>query len=381
MSDYVQLLQGLRQLVGFETVTGNHAQVGSCYDSIVSQIQSPRLYINRYSSNGYESLVISTQDTKHPKVLLQSHIDVVPAYPEQFQLVQKEGKLFGRGVYDMKYAAACFVHLLEDMGPAAQQYDFAVMLTADEEVNGLNGVDYLLNQGYGADVCILPDSGDEWNIEASSKGFATAEILVSGKSAHGSRPWEGDNAAVKLVDILTLLGEQFPYTAPLDTTCTLTRFDAGPAYNQIPGEATATFDIRYPDEASYASFKKHFQAFCEKHTVKAVFTAQAAAIQHDVDSPLLEVWQSVTEQITGKAPGYTHSFAASDARYLVPRGITTISARPKGGGHHGPNEWISEKEFYQYYEVVKKFVTIVAAVDLDSKYTHEPGNRSVQVDA
>ena len=34
------------------------------------------------------------------------------------------------------------------------------MLTGDEELGGFNGVGYLVEEGYLAEVCILPDAGE-----------------------------------------------------------------------------------------------------------------------------------------------------------------------------------------------------------------------------
>lgn len=360
MSDYTRLLDLLKTLVSFKTVTHDRQAAKACLDFIERSIAGYNLVVNRYLSNGFESLVISTRDTKHPPVLLQAHLDVVPAHPEQFNLGQREGKLYGRGVYDMKFAAACYLHLLQELRDDIATYDFSVMFTTDEEDGGNDGVEYLLNQGYMADVCVLPDSGENWNIEASAKGFAIAEITVNGKSAHGSRPWEADNAASTLAGLIRDIESEFASPAPLEETATLTLIKAGEAYNQIPDTAYAAFDLRYRSEETYAVLKKRIRQLATNYNATVQFTAHAAAVQHNTESTAFETWQDITTKVTGQAPGFVHSFAASDARYTVPRGIATISARPRGGGHHGGEEWISETDFYRYYEVIKQFVAATA---------------------
>lgn len=356
MPHYDRLINIFQTLIAFRTISKDFDEVAACL-TYIEELSAPYgLTVRRYTSNGFQSLVLSTQDTTNPTVLLQAHIDVVPAYDHQFSLQQKDGKLYGRGVYDMKFAAACFLYLLEDMKEDLVNYDFAIMLTSDEELDGRNGVDYLLNQGYGADVCILPDSGEEWNIEAGAKGFATAEITVKGSSAHGSRPWEADNAGIKLAHFVLEVQKEFAHSSRLDTTTTPTLLSAGSAHNQIPGDATATFDIRFPTDTAYRQTKKRFERLCRQHDIEVQFTTLAEAIEHQLDNEYMELWQAVTTQVTGRNPTFTRSFAASDARYLVPRGISTISARPRGGGHHGGEEWLEEKDFYEFYEVVKSFV-------------------------
>ncbi len=147
------------------------------------------MHINKYSSNGFSSLVATTTDTKNPTIFLQAHLDVVPADPEAFTLIRKGKNLVGRGSFDMKYAAACYLLLAEELSDNMQQHDFGIMLTTDEEDGGNDGVRYLLDQGYACDVCISPDGGDNWRLESAAKGQWLTEITAIGKTAHGSRPW------------------------------------------------------------------------------------------------------------------------------------------------------------------------------------------------
>jgi succinyl-diaminopimelate desuccinylase len=365
MSDYSSLLAVLSKLISFQTVTHDQKAAATCLEYIASLVSNYGLHTNRYTSNGFESFIISTRDTKHSRLLLQAHLDVVPAHPEQYKLTQKEGKLYGRGVYDMKYAAACYLELLRDLGTSVAEYDIAIMLTTDEEDGGHDGVEYLLNQGYTADMCVLPDSGDEWNIEASAKGYAVATVTAPGKNAHASRPWEGDNAILRLADFIESAKNVFPNTEPLGDTINATMLQAGKAYNQIPDMASVAYDIRFASSSSYEAIKEQFKRLCNEYDTSVQFVAHAAAIQHDVESTGFEEWQAITTQITGVEPNFTHSFAASDARYLVPRGIPTISTRPRGGGHHGGEEWLSEKSFYEFYEVLKHFVISMGKDHLD----------------
>jgi succinyl-diaminopimelate desuccinylase len=363
MADYSRLLEILGKLIGFRTVTHDLEAAEACFEYIKNLLDGYDLHINQYNSNGFNSFVISTRDTKNFAVLLQAHLDVVPAHEEQFHLEQQEGILYGRGVYDMKFAAACYLELLAELKDKAPDYNIGVMLTTDEEDGGKDGVEYLLNQGYTADVCVLPDSGDDWNIEASAKGYAVATVVTEGKSAHASRPWEAVNAADTLLATIRDIEHEFPFTAHLSDTVTLTVVQAGKAYNQIPDCAEACFDIRYVDETSYSAIKKQLRQVCSRSSATITFNAQAAAVRHDTDSVSFETWQAVTTKVTGVSPGFTHSFAASDARYFVPRGIPTVSTRPKGGGHHGAEEWLSEKSFYDFYEVIREFVLITARMD------------------
>ncbi len=361
MTNHARLIDILRKLVSFQTVATNFEEVERNLQFIENCVRPCSVFTDRYVSNGFQSLVISTKETKAPKLILQAHIDVVPGYDHQFSLQQHEGKLYGRGVYDMKFAAACFIYLLEDLKDELSNLNIAVMITADEEVDGHNGVEYLLNQGYTASACLLPDSGENWNIELEAKGFAVAKLYTQGKSAHGSRPWEAENAATKLINCAKAIESKFALKDRHGLTVNLTMLHAGSAHNQIPGEATATYDIRFPNETVYRQCKSVLTKICANYGTTVVFTPLAVSVRHDTETDHMQIWKAATTKITKHVPEFTRSFAASDARYFVPFGIPTISTRPKGGGHHSGDEWLEENDFYRFYEVVKLFVRQVGS--------------------
>ena len=49
------------------------------------------------------------------KILLNAHLDVVPAKKGQFVPKEKNGKLYGRGAYDMKAAGAAMILLFKEL--------------------------------------------------------------------------------------------------------------------------------------------------------------------------------------------------------------------------------------------------------------------------
>ncbi|MDI1352580.1 MAG: M20/M25/M40 family metallo-hydrolase, partial [bacterium] len=135
------------------------------------------------------------------KLWLVAHIDVVPADPNMFTLAVKDHRIVGRGVLDMKLGVAYYIEFLKELGASnLKNYDIGVMLTSDEEVGGMNGVRYLLDeQGYRGKIGFLPDGGFDWKIEEAAKGILWIKIKVHGVASHGSRPWLGVNAINNLI--------------------------------------------------------------------------------------------------------------------------------------------------------------------------------------
>ena len=91
------------------------------------------MFVDRQKCGEYGFLLTSTQPTQIPAVLLAAHVDVVGGPNELFQLRQAGGKLFGRGVYDMKGAIAGYLVLVDTLQKHLRQYDFGILVTSDEE--------------------------------------------------------------------------------------------------------------------------------------------------------------------------------------------------------------------------------------------------------
>ena len=119
-----------------------------------------------HTFEGYSSWVMTTQSTSSPRIWLVAHLDVVPASTALFSPVVKDGRMYGRGVYDIKMAIACYLRLMRELPHA----DIGMMITTDEEIGGMNGVHRLLEAGYRCDVALLPDGRFNWNLEKEAKG-------------------------------------------------------------------------------------------------------------------------------------------------------------------------------------------------------------------
>jgi succinyl-diaminopimelate desuccinylase len=351
------MLSILSDLIGFQTVSGHTKEVDACFDYIAAFLEDYDLKVLRLTSNGFPSIVASSQASKTPKVLLQAHIDVVPAKPGSFKLTEKNDRLYGRGVYDMKFAAACYLQLVHELKDQLARYDFGIMFTSDEEIGGENGVSYLLDQGYGAEVCLLPDGGNDWHIETTCNAVWIVRITADGQSAHGSRPWEGQNAINELVEGLGEIHNVFGELKPNKNSVTISKIQGGSAMNQVPDRAEAILDMRFINDKEYEQQRTTIQKIVNKRGLQLEKVALVKARSVDVTQPHVASFLAIAQQVRGEPITKTHSFGASDACYFANHGIPTVVIRPTGGCHHGDNEWIDKNSLLQFYEVIKKYIT------------------------
>ena len=142
-------------------------------------------------------------------VWVMAHLDVVPAgdlslwNTDPWTVVEKDGKLFGRGVEDNQQGlvsafAAVWAYASLGIKP---KHTVKLLFAADEEVGSHYGIIWLLentNLFRKNDFIIIPDGGDSKGetIEVAEKNILWLEFTTSGKQCHGSRPDEGKNACL-----------------------------------------------------------------------------------------------------------------------------------------------------------------------------------------
>ena len=119
----------------------------------------PHFTIQHFKRNGNPSVLIHTEKptTKHFKIILNAHLDVVPDDKGQFNPYRENGKLFGRGAYDMKAGAAVMILLFKELAKEVA-YPLALQLVTDEEASGHDGTKLQIEKGVTADFVIAGES-------------------------------------------------------------------------------------------------------------------------------------------------------------------------------------------------------------------------------
>lgn len=347
----------LKELVAFPSVTADKKASRSCARFCAEFFKEKGLHTELIESDGYPNVIATSQRTKSPKILLQCHMDVVPADDSLFVMKASGDKLFGRGVFDMKFACASYMRLLDELGDNVGKYDFGIMLSFDEEIGGKNGVEAMLDQGYGAGICILPDSGKNWCLETSANGAWFVKLSATGKSAHGSVPKTGINAAEILIKALPEIYKLRDKFAAEDLALSITVFSSGEAINQIPNYAEATLDIRYRTDEIFEEVKSSLEKTVKAHGIKLDTIFLGPCMNTDAKHPKVTEFIKVAEEVLNREISSTHSAGSTDARYFCKKNIPCVVIQPDGGGRHSENEWIDAEGIRQLTRVLYKFIT------------------------
>ena len=150
-------------------------------------------------------------------VHLNGHIDVVPAGDgwtiDPFGGVVRDGRIYGRGVCDMKAGIAAAVFAAEAIERAGIRLPGTIEIsgTVDEESGGFAGVAHLAERGRIAkgrtDFVIIPEPLDVDRICIGHRGVYWFEVTARGRMGHGSMPFLGVSAIEGMSRLLQAVRE------------------------------------------------------------------------------------------------------------------------------------------------------------------------------
>jgi len=150
-----------------------------------------------------------------PVVHLNGHFDVVPAGDgwtlDPFAGTIRDGRIYGRGVCDMKAGIAAAVFAMDAIARSGIELPGAVEIsgTVDEESGGFAGVAYLARVGRLAaartDFVIIPEPLNVDRICVGHRGVYWFELTARGRIAHGSMPFLGVSAIEGMNDVITAI--------------------------------------------------------------------------------------------------------------------------------------------------------------------------------
>lgn len=357
-----ELLTLTKELVLIESIASKPDNLKKVVDLVEDYFHDSNLIIKRFEQNQKHSIVISNQDVKEFDVLMMGHLDVVPAKPEMFIPTEEEGKLIGRGTADMKAAVAVMMKIMKEETPNMKK-SVGLMLTTDEEIGGKHGADYLVNEiGYRAKVGLVPDGGiAPENVFIANKGVAHFKITTKGKTAHGSRPWLGENAIDKLFDGYTELIKNFENkdASVWKNTCSLGMISGGHAANAVPDFVECYLDIRFTEDHSLEEMKDLVASHLKDSEVELLAHGLPSATSEE--NEYIKYYAGSVKETVGADLCCERSHGGNDGRFLTQFGTPIIVSRPISGGQHEDGEWVQIDALEPFYKVYQGFLKRVEA--------------------
>lgn len=269
----------LRHLIAFPTIStdSNLAMIEFLADRLTAV--GARVDIHHDATGAKANLFATLGPDTDGGILLSGHSDVVPVADQDwstdpFGMVEREGRLYGRGACDMKGFIAATVAMAPYYAERIQDRPLHFAFTHDEETGCLGAqslAEVLRAQGIRPGVAIIGEPTSMRIIEGH-KGCYEYSTHFTGLEGHGSGPDRGVNAveyAVRYVSRLLELKEQLKTRAPKEsrfdppwTTINTGALIGGVAHNVIPGKARIDWEMRPVQNGDADFVKSDLHDFC-----------------------------------------------------------------------------------------------------------------------
>jgi acetylornithine deacetylase len=288
-------------------------------------------------------------------LMLYGHIDTVGVEGMKAPLSgrTRNGRLYGRGAYDMKGGvAACIsaVKALVDAGSALAG-DIVFVGAADEEVASIGMSEVL--EHVRADAAVVTES-TELQLCLAHKGFSWMEVEVEGRAAHGSRFEEGIDANMAMGRFLgrldslerelrqrrphALVGPPSLHAAVIlggtgtSTYAAHCRLEI--ERRTIPGET---------EEGALAEIQAILNALADedaKFRGRVRPLLSRGSFEARRESAIVRDVHAAATNVLGAEPKIIGEPYWMDAALLADAGIETVVIGPTGAGAHAAREWV-----------------------------------------
>lgn len=352
---------------------GDVSLAAGAAEALLAEI--PGVVLTRYeTAPGIVNLVaVISSGRPGRRLVFNGHLDTFPIAEELGWTVPplggivKDGRLYGRGVSDMKAGIAASIIAASVLAgrPGTWSGEIVLALAGDEETMGPLGTQWLLNNVEVArgDAMVSGDVGSPLVVRFGEKGLFWIQITATGKAAHGAHVHKGVNAIDRLREALDAVQrlEQLPVHASVEiaraialaapisepisgrgeseilqrVTVNIGTINGGVSPNLVPTRATAQGDIRLPVGVTTQQIVDKLDEWLGpmegvEWRVLQRYEPSFTAPDHEIVQRAL----AASAQVTNGSPVANMRVGASDARLYRAAGVPTIvlGCTPHGMG-------------------------------------------------
>ncbi|KAL1922898.1 uncharacterized protein VTP21DRAFT_9274 [Calcarisporiella thermophila] len=332
-------------------------------------------------------------DPSLKSLLLNSHTDVVPVFPEHWSCPPFEahkfrnGDIVARGSQDMKCVGAWYMEAIANMKAQGKQplRTIHILFVPDEEIGGVDGMKAFttrfldqfreLNVGFALDEGIA-NPEDALKVFYGERLTWWVRVTANGTTGHGSQFIPG-TATRKLTNVLQKFfkfrdeQEKLLHSSGAKlgdvTTVNLTMLNGGVQPNVVPQDASAVFDIRVTPRTNLNEFRKMIHDFCSSEEGVSYeflqYSGNNQITQLD-GNPWWAAFQEVCRDLGVKTSPEIFP-AATDSRYIRALGIPALGVSYLKNMPvllHCHNEYLNEHDYLEGVEFYTCLVDKLAGV-------------------
>ncbi len=300
-------------------------------------------------------------------LMLNAHCDTVDVggMAEPFSGAIRDGKVYGRGAYDMKGSlAACLAAVKALVASGARlRGDVLVAAVADEEYASLGTSDLIqrvkvdgaiVTEPTGLEVCL------------AHKGFLWIEVEIAGRAAHGSRFDLGIDANMKMGHFLSRLSvlerelrarPPHPLVGPPSLHAAL--LSGGTGLSTYAPSSTVKIERRTVPGETEAQAVAEIQAIVDRLAAEDPDFRAAVRpffVRHPFevapDAPIVRAVDRAASAVLGRPARHIGDMAWMDAALLQAAGVETVVCGAAGAGAHSDVEWVDLESVEKLAEIL-----------------------------
>jgi acetylornithine deacetylase len=304
-------------------------------------------------------------------LMLNAHSDTVDVagMAEPFSGATRDGKLYGRGAYDMKGSlAACMAaaKALRDSGTRLRG-DLLVAAVADEEYASLGTSDMiarLIAHGNVDGAIVTEPTGLE--VCLAHKGYLWIEVETRGRAAHGSKFELGIDANMKMGHFLAGLSDlerdlrsRAPHPLVGPPSLHAAMLSGGAGWSTYAPSSTVRIERRTVPGETASQATSEIQAIVDRlaaqdadfhATVRPFFVRDPFEVP--ASAPIVQAVDRAAAKVRGCPPAHIGDTPWMDAALLQAAGVETVVCGAAGAGAHADVEWVDVESVVALAEIL-----------------------------
>jgi acetylornithine deacetylase len=288
-------------------------------------------------------------------LMLNAHYDTVgvEGMAEPFSGTVVDGRLYGRGSYDMKGSLAASMAAAKAIRDAGLQLrgDLVIAAVADEEYGSLGTAD-LVGEVRTDGAIVTEPTG--LGICLAHKGYCWIEVTTEGRAAHGSRFLDGIDANMRMGRVLAELEglerglrsrAPHPLVGPPSLHAAL--LHGGTGLSTYAASCTLRIERRTVPGETEAGATGEIQAILDRLAARDPgFRARGHCFfsrepfEVDRDAGIVRALTGAVSRGLGREPRFFGDTPWMDSALLAASGIETVVFGPGGAGAHADVEWV-----------------------------------------
>ncbi len=331
-----------KELIKFPSITPIDAGVMDFFSKKLSKIGF-KCKILEFKQKDFKPVknLYARIGNKGPNFCFAGHLDVVPPgnlsdwSTNPFKPKIKKNHLIGRGANDMKSSIACFTSATSKFLEKNKNFNGSIsfLITGDEEGVAINGtkkvVEFLKRKKEKIDFCIVGEPTNPSKlgemIKIGRRGSLTGRVIIYGTQGHVAYPHRANNPSNCMIKVLKKLNEiKFDNgnTNFQPSNLEITKINMkNTADNIIPGDAEATFNVRFNNKHSSNSLKQKLSKIISniskknKCRYKVIYSVSGESFLSKKNNTTLMI-QKIVKEITKQKAILSTTGGTSDARFI-----------------------------------------------------------------